>query len=335
MWRNLVFCLGLAFATAVHGDCSGPSAFDALPLETQDQLRAESDLAPHASGLLWQVEKNGHRSYIIGTLHLPTPRLANITAQVSDLMQDTDRLLLELTLEDEQAFQVALTQDPSLFLITEGPSLIDRLGEETWAEVAAVLKSRGIPSFTAARYQPWFLSLTLAIPPCVTESLQKGELGLDRQLEQIAISQGLPTSSLDTVDALIALFSSDPIDTQVTQMKDAVEAGLLGQSSNPATIIDLYFKEDIQLIWTYEGWKALKTAEDNGAKAEAIASQIKQLEQGLVVDRNLQWMETLGFALSEGPATVAIGALHLPGEQGLLAQLKAQGFNVTRLSLTQ
>lgn len=335
MWRTLVFCFGLMFASGLQADCSGPSDFDALPPETQSQLRAKADLAPHASGLLWRVERNGHRSYIIGTLHLPVPRLAAINTQVGELMLNTDQLLLELTLDAEKTFQAALTSDPSLFLITEGPSLIDRLGEEAWTKVAALLKSRGIPSFTAARYQPWFLGLTLAIPPCVTESIQKGELGLDRQLEQTARARDLPTGSLDTIDALIELFSSEPLDTQIAQMKEAIEAGVFGESSSPATIIDLYFKEEVQLIWTYEEWKALETAEENGEKAEAIANQLRQLEQGLVVDRNLSWMETLSVALAEGPTTVAVGALHLPGEQGLLALLKAQGFRVTRVPLTQ
>ena len=335
MWRTLVFCFGLMFATALQADCSGPSDFDALPLETQSHLRAKADLAPYSSGLLWQVEKNGHRSYIIGTLHLPVPQLAALSTQVGELMLDTDQLLLELTLDAEKTFQAALASDPSLFLITEGPSLIDRLGEEAWTEVAALLKSRGIPSFTAARYQPWFLGLTLAIPPCVTESIQRGELGLDRQLEQTARDNDLPTDSLDTIEALIALFSSEPLDTQIEQMKEAIEAGVFGESSSPATIINFYFKEEVQLIWTYEEWKALKTAEENGEKAEAIANQLRQLEQGLVVDRNLSWMETLGDVLAKGPTTVAVGALHLPGDQGLLAQLQAQGFRITRLPLSQ
>ncbi len=333
MWRSLFFCLGLMCATTPQAECSGPSDFDALSPEIQTQLRAQSEQAPNASGLLWQVEKNGHRSYIIGTLHLPVPRLDAITARVATLMQDTDQLLLELTLADEAAFQTALTSDPSLFLITEGPSLIDRLGEEAWNDVATILKSRGIPSFTAARYQPWFLGLTLAIPPCVTQALQNGELGLDRQLEQIAMSEQLPTASLDTVDGLLALFSSDPLETQVTQMKDAISAGILGESSGPATIIDLYFKEETQLIWTYEEWKALQTAEENGGGAEVIASQLRDVEQGLVIDRNTAWMQTLVESLSNGPTTVAVGALHLPGKEGLLAQLKARGFSVMRVSL--
>ena len=335
MLRVLTFFLFSFLATTVAAECTGVSQFDALPAAEQSRLRAKAELTPHASGLLWQVEKNGHRSYIIGTLHLPVPQLASINSQVGELMLDTDQLLLELTLDAEKSFQAALTSDPSLFLITEGPSLIDRLGEEAWAKVAALLKSRGIPSFTASRYQPWFLGLTLAIPPCVTQAVQKGELGLDRQLEQTALNRNLPTGSLDTVDALITLFSSEPLDTQIDQMKEAIEAGVFGESSSPATIIDFYFKEEVQLIWTYEEWKALKTAEENGEKAEAIANQLRQLEQELVLDRNLSWMETLSDVLAKGPTTVAVGALHLPGEQGLLAQLEAQGFRITRLPLSQ
>jgi len=333
MWRHLMFVIAILSATAGYSDCRGPSAFDRLPAETRAALHAQADQSPHASGLLWKIEKNGHTSYLVGTLHFPDTRLSDIRDRLAPQMTSTDRLFLEMTLEAEAAFQARLSSDPSLYMITEGPSLIDLLGDDNWEEVKLKLNALGLPGFAVSRYQPWFLGLTLAVPPCAMQSLKDGGLGLDRRLEQVALTEQMDTQSLDTVEGLISIFTADPLDVQVALMKDAIEAGLLGQETDAATIIDLYFQEQVQLIWEHEEHKALAQAHTHGAAYEVVASQMDEVEQELVTKRNLAWLEILAPALAEGSATIAVGALHLPGDTGLLALLEAAGFTVTRLPL--
>ena len=52
----------------------------------------------------------------------------------------------------------------------------------------------------------------------------------------------------------------------------------------------------------------------------------------LLVARNLAWMSTLNRELSKGNAFVGVGALHLIGDQGLVALLRAEGYTVTLLA---
>ena len=47
--------------------------------------------------------------------------------------------------------------------------------------------------------------------------------------------------------------------------------------------------------------------------------------------RNRTWMPGLSSELSRGGAFVAVGALHLPGEGGLVELLRGRGFTVTRI----
>ncbi|WP_299352305.1 TraB/GumN family protein [uncultured Shimia sp.] len=334
MWRLIVCLIVTVSATAGWGNCTGPSTFDALPAADQMALKQSAEEVPHASGLLWQVEKNGVTSVLVGTLHFPDPRLNAIRTRVAPLMRETKNLFLEMTLADEGKFQKRLTSDSSLFLINEGPSLIDRLGEENWEQVTTALEPLGLPGFSVSRYQPWFLGLNLSTPLCVLQAAQSGRLGLDRRLEQEAVALGLPTRSLDTVDGIISALASDPLDVQVTQLEDAIEAGLLGQDPDPQTIIDLYFKEQTQLIWTYESFKARNTATQSGMDADKVIAHLQKVEQDLVTSRNHSWMTVLTEELARAPSTVAVGALHLPGENGLLSLLMAEGFTVSRLELT-
>ncbi|MFN9377978.1 MAG: TraB/GumN family protein, partial [Novosphingobium sp.] len=57
-----------------------------------------------------------------------------------------------------------------------------------------------------------------------------------------------------------------------------------------------------------------------------------ELREALLVRRNRVWMEQLVPMLKRGEKPlVAVGSLHLVGRDGLVAQLEAQGYKVTRL----
>ena len=52
---------------------------------------------------------------------------------------------------------------------------------------------------------------------------------------------------------------------------------------------------------------------------------------GILDGRNRAWLPGLAAELSRGGAFVAVGALHLPGEAGLIELLRKQGFTVARM----
>lgn len=48
----------------------------------------------------------------------------------------------------------------------------------------------------------------------------------------------------------------------------------------------------------------------------------------LIDDRNKKWAKQLPAIMKEAPTFIAVGALHLPGENGILNLLKQQGYTV-------
>lgn len=58
----------------------------------------------------------------------------------------------------------------------------------------------------------------------------------------------------------------------------------------------------------------------------------RELRKVLLVDRNLAWADRIENLLrSQPPVLVAVGAAHLPGEDGLIALLERRGYTVTRI----
>jgi uncharacterized protein len=49
--------------------------------------------------------------------------------------------------------------------------------------------------------------------------------------------------------------------------------------------------------------------------------------------RNLSWLQTLLTLFREQSTFVAVGALHLPGEEGLISLLRQHGYNVRPIPL--
>ena len=65
-----------------------------------------------------------------------------------------------------------------------------------------------------------------------------------------------------------------------------------------------------------------------GAAAGALYDEVMA---ELVGARNRAWLDRLEAELARGGAFVAVGALHLPGADGLVALLRARGWTLTRL----
>ena len=54
-------------------------------------------------------------------------------------------------------------------------------------------------------------------------------------------------------------------------------------------------------------------------------------EAKIILERNYLIAERAEPILNDGNAFIAIGALHLPGEEGVIELLRKQGFEITRV----
>ena len=319
----------LTFGTASLADCPRETPYDALPADHKAMLEQAAAQEPFSEGVFWQVQKGNLTSYVIGTYHLPDPRVAPLVDQVARLLPDLDQLLVEANLETQSEFERRLSTDPTLAFITEGPSLIDRLPADDWSRLSSAAEERGVPAFVAAKYQPWFLALTLAIPPCAIERIAAKDPGLERQIEHLFIDKDLPIASLDTVDGLINLLAADSVEEQVEDLKRGIAFGMLDLETDMTTG-ELYFRQQHGLIWEYTIDKIKRAA---GDRIDEVLPELEEMEQKLLHDRNTAWAPVILEAVSDRPTLVAVGALHLFGETGVLPLLQSEGFTITRLNV--
>lgn len=210
-----------------------------------------------------------------------------------------------------------------MFFITEGPTLIDLLGDEDWGRVAARLNAMGIPPFFAAQFQPWYLSMTLALPPCAVSLMQSGAKGLDRQLEDIAEAQGTEIATLDDIEAVLRLFSDEPLEKQLDGLRLNLE--LQSDEATTSTLIEAYFQGHVREAWEYGRIQIEAAGVENGAQ------MFEEVNQSLLIDRNRDWEPKIAALTAGKDVVLAVGAAHLSGESGVLRALERAGYALSPL----
>ncbi len=328
MLRNLMALCVVGWSTQLSAACGGESYLERLSLTEQQSIADVVDATPYAEGLLWELTRDDQTLTVVGTMHIYDPRLARIFDQVLPALQNADLLLVEATDAEMSAMQEAFVADPSLYLITEGPTLPDLLAPEVWDKVREAAAARSIPGFMVAQMQPWYLALTLGIPACAMAEIAAGKQGLDHMLSSAAEEADVPTEALEEWNTLISILTDGTQEEQIAMM----QMGLIAAEDQQAlfvAMLDAYFQEEIAAVWEISMIAARDLSE---LTAEDAAEQMQQAQESLLDTRNRNWIPVIETAAAmHDDIVVAVGAAHLPGEVGLLSLLVAEGWTAERL----
>ncbi|VCU59392.1 GumN family protein [Tritonibacter mobilis] len=261
-------------------------------------------------------------------MHLNDPRHDALVAHMTPAIEQADAVLLEVNREDKARLNRALAETPSMVFITDGPTLIDRLPQEDWQHIAAQASAAGIPPFMAAKMRPWFLSLSLSVPQCA-RTIKDVTDGLDAKLMQVAEAADVPTLSLEDPLRLFQMLDAAPLEEQVEELRSYI--AMMGVGPDDFyTMVESYFDGEVQ-EYTLLQLKQFLTAEGEIPVAERQA-QLDELLETLLYQRNRDWIPVIE-ATEGARLVIAIGAAHLPGDQGVLALLEAEGYQIERAPL--
>jgi uncharacterized protein YbaP (TraB family) len=295
-------------------------------LNPQERARLDELVAPHpySEGYLFRADKGEDSVIVLGTVHIPDPGMEPIVTRVRPYLEKVDLLVLEATSEDEAGIQALAARKPEMFFITEGPTLIDLLSPEDWNAVSDRLKALGVPSFLAAKFQPWYLSMTIAIPPCALAAMQSGEKGLDRQLEIIAREAGIPLATLDDTETVLRIFADEPIEKQLDGLRITLETQQSGEAPT-STLLQGYFDGRLRETWEFARIQLERSDIEN------TGEMFDEINQTLLIDRNENWEAALPDLITGKDVMIAVGGAHLSGESGVLRALERMGYEVSPL----
>ncbi len=328
IWRTVIFVIGLMPSLAVAQEvCGGIDLIDQMPADERQALFEEVAGEPYAEGLLWRATKDDKLIEFFGTYHFRHAQTDAHLERLKPMIEAADTVYLEISNADQANMERELAGDPSLMFITEGPTLVDMLGEEDWQAFSAAMKDRNIPGFMAAKFKPFWATMMLGIGPCEARTGALEDRGIDVLVGEYAEEIGTGSKSLDDFIALLKLLDEDPLEQQLNLIRLTLAwPGNVDDMSY--TIRERYLAQQVGLTWAFSKAVSLKYG---GPTAEADFARFTEL---LLEERNRKWVDRLVADTQPGERVfVAFGAGHLPGEIGVLRMLEEEGFRIERLDL--
>lgn len=292
--------------------------------EIHQRIISDGGKVVNTEAVLWKLTKPGlEPSYLLGTMHVSDPRMTALSDKVKAALATTKTIALEIADLSPQAMGKAIAQDPKLIFYFDGTTLDRTLTAQEFAVAKDVLIGAGLPAQAAALVKPWFVYLMMAVPACEIARVKTGKLVLDAKVAQYGKDHGISIVGLESAIQQMKIFAGMPEKDQVELVKFSIAYD--DQRENMfETMIQLYLKRRLGLIVPLSS----ALAELRALKMEGMDRFMKTV----VVERNHGMRDKALPLLAKGGAFIAVGALHLVGEEGLVALFRKAGYTVTAVN---
>ena len=268
--------------------------------------------ARYERGLLWRVTKDGKAvGYIFGTIHDADARVAELPAPAAEAFGKSRTLLVEFlpdTYTRERFIEAAL--------FTDRQTLEEKIGADDFARVLEQLAPAGLEREVIAKLKPWGALINLR------HSVADAPESLDARLIGQARERRLAVFQMEGVEEQIFAFDECPMETQVALLKHSLAHREELMALEDETI-RAYLARDLTAIW--------RLRERFIARYPEVAAHQAVMTKRLLYDRSVVMAYRMQRELRRGGAFIAVGALHLYGEKGVLALLHEDGYRATQV----
>ena len=296
------------------------AAADPAKLEA---IKAEAARTRNGAGRLWKIEKEGlEPSFLFGTMHMTDPRVVTLPPQAQAAFDGSSTVVIETTdVLDQAKMAASLLSSPDLMMFTDKTTLTSLIPPEDLKTVEDGLKERGIPLASVIKMKPWMLAAMVSLPACELARKAAGEPMLDINLAKEAQAAGKELGGLETAKSQLEAMASLPLEFHVEGL---VETLKLGKQVDDVieTMIVIYTNGDNGLFFPF--MRAAIPSEKTGKEGYAA------FEEKMIVARNGVMAANAEAYLARGKAFIAVGAMHLPGDEGVIERLRRDGYTVTR-----
>jgi uncharacterized protein YbaP (TraB family) len=264
------------------------------------------------NALYWRItQEEREAGYLLGTIHSEDPRVLDFSTAFLAQLNSCQLFAMEMVPD-----LPTLTRLTSYMHYEDETTLQQALGAERYERVMAALSGYQVPEEWKARMKIWAVMMTLSVPPPETGFF------MDLSLSLRAAGSGLKVTGLETLEQQLSFLENMPMQYQISLLDQA----LLDYANVGAVhgqMVDAYLSGDLEVI-----------SRLSDEQFKELAPDIRDYFVSLGIDgRNRRMVANLLPLLLESRVFVAVGALHLPGPQGLVSLLREQGYTLTALPL--
>lgn len=270
--------------------------------------------------LLWKITGKGLKapSYLMGTHHLAPLSIIDSIKGMQTALNSTTQVIGELKMSDiHKPANIQLLQQK--MMIECDTTLQTLLSPSDYDMVNKFTKEYlNFELSQVPKLKPAFISNNAVVIIYVKHVGNfNPQEQLDSYFQKQGTEKGKKIEALETLDfQLNILYNSSSLQRQAQLL-------VCGLSDIPQAINDLkrlteaYIAQNLNLM--------LKISEER--RGNSCDPSPREMES-MITARNKTWADKLPSLIETEPSFIAVGALHLPGEEGLINLLRAQGYQI-------
>jgi hypothetical protein len=257
------------------------------------------------SSLLWKIEHKelSHPSYLYGTIHLICSEQISSSPSVDKALSNVERVVFELDFSDPE-----LPQKMMQLQVNQGDRIENYLSE---------YEREVLDSYFTENIGAGLSQLGTLKPFALTAMAMQSMIECNQQLHSFegylmakAKQESLAVSGLETPNFQFGLFDRIPAEHQVQELIK----GIMSPDSVTTlfdSMVHQYLEEDIESLHQI-----------------FVESSTGPWQEELLDTRNRGWIPKLDRWMSDEPIFIAVGAMHLAGENGVIELLRQQGYTL-------
>ncbi|HHQ4455243.1 TraB/GumN family protein [Aeromonas hydrophila] len=270
-------------------------------------------LSVFADPAFYKVSKGDQQHWLLGSIHAGKPSLYPLPDPIERAWLQSRALVLEVDLThiSQQQWQ----EMGAITRLVDGKTLKEHVPLDLYRRTIIAAGQNGLTENMLAPLRPWFAAITLT-QAALERTDFSSALGVDQHFAKQAGDSGKPIIGFETLLEQLGYLASVG-DNQTLMLESTLDE---------LPELERGFRE-VMKAWE-EGDEATLI---NLLKSEMAPPKLQAwLEQTLLAERNHNWLKKWSTLPNE--SFIVVGALHLYGDQGLLALLEQQGWRITPLT---
>jgi uncharacterized protein YbaP (TraB family) len=258
--------------------------------------------------LLWKISGNGltKDSYLFGTMHAKEEALFNFSDAFNKAFKSSETFAMEITLDNMMFLNIF-----SMMMADESYDIRNYLNDEEYNKIDKWLKSEfGFKLQFFERIKPIFIYVMTSKASLGTGNRQY----LDEHLYNLAKEQNKEVIGLETIEEQVNALESITVEEQFKMILQSIDKQKK-DNKEFKKLLKAYTKQNLDGMLVLLKKSALSDA----------------AYKKMIDDRNINMADRMIPLMKNQSVFTAVGAGHLPGEDGIIELLRTKGYTVEPL----
>lgn len=284
-----------------------------------------------SKGFFWKATKGTNTVYLMGSIHVGISSMYPVNKKVRNAIRQADSLFVECnsgTDEGQDAYLAKTTY-------TDGTTIKNHISAKSYEELTKVCQKYGLNQQVVDTLKPWYVANTISSfyeydTNSYSDIAYYSLMGIDNYFMDIAEQAEIPIGELETVSGQLDIFDTMS-DSEQQEYLDFYMDKVLYSSQEERDAL-MYVKMDMWRCWAKGDYQAFK--ERYTDNSDISDNSDSSLSDKLTGERDTAMADKIAEMLDADDGKtyfIVIGSAHVETDGLVVDQLKAKGYNISRV----